>query len=289
MIPIEIDPNLIVSGSLIISWHGFFSLLAVITALILVARWAPTKNIDPDDIYSIGAWGIIGGIIGARIVHVIDQWSYYNQNPYEIIALWQGGIGIWGAILGGFIGAALYAKIRKKPVGIIADLTAPALLLAQTIGRLGDIVNGEHCAKATELLFGFIWTSPLSNAKYCDNPIGIAVHPVIGYEILWNLSVLFLIWQLRNKVSPPGIIFTIYLFLYAVGRFIITFFRDDRVWYLGLQEAHFISIIVGIITTTLIIMKFKLIPKEEQNNINIEGQIFDKKVSGTRAERRRKK
>ena len=61
MIPIEIDPNLIVSGSLIISWHGFFSLLAVITALILVARWAPTKNIDPDDIYSIGAWGIIGG------------------------------------------------------------------------------------------------------------------------------------------------------------------------------------------------------------------------------------
>tara|TARA_A100001037_G_scaffold306765_1_gene355174 strand:+ start:27018 stop:27887 length:870 start_codon:yes stop_codon:yes gene_type:complete len=289
MIPIDIDPNLAVWGTLIISWHGFFSLLAVITALILVARWAPTKNIDPDDIYSIAAWGILGGIIGARIVHVIDNWSYYTNDPYQVIAIWKGGIGIWGAILGGFIGAAIYTKIKNKPVGIIADLTAPALLLAQTIGRLGDIVNGEHCAKATELFFGFIWTSPDSNAAFCSNPTGISVHPVIGYEILWNLSVLFIIWQLKNKISPPGMLFTIYLFLYAIGRFIITFFRDDKVWALGLQEAHFISLLVLLITSIILIMKFKFIPIKERNNMYNQEQNNIKKLSGTRAERRRKK
>ena len=82
-------------------------------------------------------------------------------------------------------------------------------------------------------------------------------------------------------------LFTIYLLLYAVGRFVITFFRDDRVWYLGLQEAHFISIIIGLITISILIMKFKFIPKEERSSINIQTQNYDKKVSGTRAQRRR--
>ena len=164
MVEIGIGPNLLSFGTFVVSWHGFFSFIAVAAAVFLVGRWAPIKGIDPDDIYSIAIFAIIGGIIGARAVHVIDHWDFYQQNPADVLAIWAGGIGLWGGILGGFIGGAGYALIVKQPVGVIADLTAPALLFVQTIGRLGDIVNGEHCARATNFIFGFMWTNPVSDA-----------------------------------------------------------------------------------------------------------------------------
>ena len=112
-------------------------------------------------------------MIGARIVHVIDQWSFYQHDPIQVFYVWSGGIGLWGGILGGFIGGASYSLWAKHPVGVIADLTAPALLFVQSIGRLGDIVNGEHCAVATEKFWGVIWTNPISDARICANGDGI--------------------------------------------------------------------------------------------------------------------
>ena len=173
MIEIDIGPYMFSAGSFFVSWHGFFSFIAILTAVFLVGRWAPMKNIDPDDIYSIAIWAVIGGILGARLVHVIDNLSYYSDNPAQIIAIWSGGIGVWGGILGGFIGGAIYALIKGHPLCTIADLTAPALLVAQTIGRIGDIINGEHCAKVTDFFLGFSWTHPLSAANDCSSGINI--------------------------------------------------------------------------------------------------------------------
>ena len=117
MIDIVVGPNVISSGPLVLSWHGLFSLIAVATAVYLVGRWAPMRGIDPDDIYSIAVWAIIGGIVGARLVHVVDNWSFYQANPSQVIAIWSGGIGLWGGILGGFITGALYALWRRHPIG----------------------------------------------------------------------------------------------------------------------------------------------------------------------------
>ena len=202
MIDIVVGPNVISSGPLVLSWHGLFSLIAVATAVYLVGRWAPMRGIDPDDIYSIAVWAIIGGIVGARLVHVVDNWSFYQANPSQVIAIWSGGIGLWGGILGGFITGALYALWRSDILSvIIADLTAPALLLAQTIGRLGDVVNGEHCARAWDFALGFVWLHPSSDAGRCVNGIGESVHPVIAYEMIWNMLSLLLIWKLRNRLK----------------------------------------------------------------------------------------
>ena len=269
------------------SWHGFFSFSAVATAVILVGRWARFKGVLADDIYSIAVWGIIGGMIGARIVHVVDQWSpLYQDNPYQIIAIWRGGIALWGGLLGGF-GAATAATVimnrfrtdkraqierrlkqaksederetleeelarnQHLPVGAIADLTAPALLLVQTIGRLGDIVNGEHCAKAADFFLGFIWTNLKTDATICDNGVGVSVQPVIAYEMVWNMLALFIIWKLRNRLRPDGMLFALYLALYSVGRFAVTFAREDKVWALGMQEAHYIALMVLAIPTMM--------------------------------------
>lgn len=288
MIEIDIGPYLISTGSFILSWHGFFSFVAVATAVYLVGRWAPMKGIDPDDIYSIAIWAIVGGIIGARLVHVIDNWGFYQYNPLQILFVWSGGIGIWGGILGGFLGGAAYALIAKHPVGVIADLTAPALLLVQSIGRLGDIVNGEHCAGvANEFILAFSWVNPSSNAGACANGIGVPVQPVIAYEMLWNLGALFVIWKLRDRLKPDGMLFALYLSFYAVGRFLVTFLRQDKVWALGLQEAHFIAILVLVITIPLLIIKARPTTPEQ---LAVEGaEISERRARRlSRAERRRR-
>ena len=288
MIEIDIGPFLISSGSFLLSWHGFFSFIAVATAVYLVGRWAPMKAIDPDDIYTIAIWAILGGIIGARIVHVVDNWGFYQYNLLQIFFIWSGGIGIWGAILGGFIGGAAYALVQKHPVGVIADLTAPSLLLVQSIGRIGDIVNGEHCARvATEFILAFNWIRPESDARVCANGVGVPVQPVIAYEMLCNLGALFIIWKLRDRIKPDGMLFALYLALYAVGRFFVTFLRQDKIWTLGLQEAHFIAILVLAITIPLLVIKARPTTQEQ---IAADGEEIAERRSRrlSRAERRRR-
>lgn len=286
MIEIPISSNL-VDGTFVftwvISWHGFFSFVAVATSVIIISRWAPMKGVHPDDIFSIAIWAVIGGIVGARIVHVVDNWSdIYSQNPGQILAVWRGGIGIWGAILGGFLGGAGYALIMKHPVGVIADLTAPMLLFAQSIGRVGDIINGEHCAKATDFFLGMWWSHPESVARNCAAGFDeMAVQPVIIYEMLWNVAALALLWRLRGRLKPDGMLFAVYLALYSIGRFGVSFFREDRIWALGMQEAHYISLLVLAITIPLLLIKARFTERVEEVPVVIE--------RGTRAQRRRRR
>ena len=283
MVEIGIGSDLFSAGSFVLSWHGFFSFVAVATAVYLVGRWAPTRGVDPDAVYSVAIWAIIGGVLGARLVHVVDERVFYQNNPGEILAIWSGGIAVWGAVLGGFAGGAIYALWAKHPVRILADLTAPAMLIGQTIGRLGDVVNGEHCAKAADFFLGFTWTNPESDARFCDNGIGVSVQPVILYEMIWNMIALAIVWRLRGRLRPDGMLFAAYLALYSVGRFAITFAREDKIWALGMQEAQYIALVVVAVTGALLVMKARFKSAEELAAEPAPVVL----PSGTRAQRRR--
>ena len=102
MIEIGIDPNIIERGGIILSWHGLFSVIAVGVAIWLTAKYAPRHGITADDVYSVAVWGIIGGVIGARLLHIVDKLDYYTANPLDIFAIWTGGIAVWGGVLGGW-------------------------------------------------------------------------------------------------------------------------------------------------------------------------------------------
>ena len=263
MIHVGMDPNMIDLGGFVLTWHGFFAFVAVVVAVVLVARWARQQQIVEDVVYSTAIWVIIGGILGARIVHVIDRWDFYGDNPAEIIAIWSGGIALYGAILGGFVGGAIYARLQRYPLGRLADITAPALLIAQSIGRIGDIINGEHLAKTTSLSWGFVYTHPdsLSNQVYGL----LATHPVVLYEILWNMAVLGVVWLLRGRIKPDGMLFALYLSLYSFGRFFISFLRQDKEWIAGLQEAHIIAIILVVVVVPLLVYRARLVPRGEES------------------------
>ncbi|MEE8442582.1 MAG: prolipoprotein diacylglyceryl transferase, partial [Dehalococcoidia bacterium] len=269
MIRIGINPDIFSAGNFIVSWHGFLTFVAVAVAVYLVARWARRYSIESDIIYAVAIWVVIGGILGARFIHVVDRWEVYGQNPGQIFAVWRGGIALYGAILFGFLGGAMYvwgrqllgriysgqtlswakrlvsqsiaegylkgevyARFKNLSVGRLADITAPALIIAQTIGRVGDVINGEHLSTRTNLPWGFVYShaSSLSNQVY-----GLtASHPVVAYEMIWNMVVLGIVWKLRGRLAPPGMLFALYLMLYSLGRFFLQFLRLDKVWFSGL-------------------------------------------------------
>ncbi len=292
MIEISVGPNLIDVGGFVVAWHGIFSFIGVVVAVYLVARWAPLRGIDPDVVYSVALWGVLGGFVGARIVHVIDHWSFYGSNPAQIIAIWSGGIGVWGGIIGGFAGGLAYAAIARVPRhqwGILMDLAAPALLLAQTIGRLGDFANGEHCAKAADHFLSMSWTHIDSLARTCTNGhsssgTSVGAEPVILYEIVWNTMVLAVLWVMRGRLKPNGMIWVLYISLYAVGRFAISFAREDRIWAAGMQEAHYIALVILAIGVPLLVYKARFTERVE-----LEPAEVGPKVRGTRARRRRQR
>lgn len=283
-ISIPTDPDMFNIGNFTLTWHGFLTFIAVATAVFLVGRWAKKEGLVSDAVYSVSVWAIIGGIIGTRILHVIDLWNdVYKDNPGQIVQIWEGGITIWGAILGGFLGGAGYILIRNHAkfiggwnrvlpmfrldraplptVGRLADLTTPALLIAMALGRVGDIINGEHISKTTGLPWGFIYTHPKTEALYFANNASsrIATHPAVVYEMLWDLVILAIVWKLRNRLRPYGMLFVLYLSLYSIGKFFIQFLREDKVWAIGLTEAHFVALVVLAITIPLLVAKAQIV------------------------------
>ena len=227
-ISIGINPNLLDFADFTLSWHGVMTFVAVATAVWLVARWGAKEGMIVDSIYSVAVWGIIGGVIGARILHVIDFWDeVYRDDFISVFSVWSGGIAIYGAIIGGFIGGSLYIMIRNSEwflslwrtvfpfmgeahranlpgIGRLADITAPALLIAQAIGRVGDVINGEHFSKVTELPWGVIYTH--ANSPGVFRP---PTHPAVGYELLFDLVLLAAIWPLRDRLRPHGMFFAL--------------------------------------------------------------------------------
>ena len=278
-ISIGINPNLVDAGGVLLSWHGVFTFVAVAAAVVLVVRWGSREGMVVDVLYSASMWAIIGGVVGARALHVIDFWDEtYQYDFIKVFRVWEGGIAIFGAISGGFVGGSLYLLIRNsgwflalwrpfslvfgRPskatlpgIGHLADVTAPALLVAMAIGRIGDVINGEHFATATDLPWGVVYTHPSSPA------VGMpASHPAVAYELLFDLALLAVLWPLRNRLRPRGMFFALYGATYSVGRFFISFLRvESNTYFGGLNEAQIVALIVIIITVPLLVWKAQVV------------------------------
>jgi phosphatidylglycerol:prolipoprotein diacylglycerol transferase len=247
VINIGIDPNIFSSGGFIISWHGFFTALGILT-VILWARWQGQKyRIDEDAIYGTAIWAILGGIVGARLIHVIDFWDIYSQDPVAILRVWTGGIGLIGGILGATLVGSAYAWRNRYPLGRMVDLLAPGLLIGQAVGRIGDIINGEHLARLSNSAWSFQYTHPGSPA-FGQNPM----HPAIAYEMALDGIIFMATYWLINRLRPDGMVFITYLAMYSLGRFFIQFIRRDAVWFAGLQEAHILTLALMLVSVVIL-------------------------------------
>ncbi|MBI4188458.1 MAG: prolipoprotein diacylglyceryl transferase, partial [Chloroflexi bacterium] len=206
-IVIDINPTILHFGHFSLNWYGIIVVLAIIAAVAVSLREGNRKGISTEVIYSMAPWVLIGGIVGARLFHVIDRWEIYAGNPLQIFALWQGGLAIWGALAGGGLVAVIFARLKKIPFGHLADTLVPGLLVGQIIGRFACIIDGDAVGGATTLPWAFTYTIP--NAMVPAGLLGVPVHPYPVYDQLWNLAALAILLKLRTRLKTDGLLFLI--------------------------------------------------------------------------------
>ena len=240
MISIGMSPNLVHAGGLMVTWHSVLSAAAIVLAVYLVGRWGKQAGLRDGIVLSVAWWAIPGGIIGARLLYVVDNWGFYSVHPERIVAVWSGGIAVYGAFAGGALAGAAYAAWKRFPVRQLLDLSAPALALAQAVGRVGDLINGEHFSTPSSLPWAVVYTPP-------DSP-GFGrppTHPAVGYEMLADLALFGLLFMLRDKLRPTGSLFMLFAALYAAIRLPLSFLRlDGNSSALGLNQQTWASVVV---------------------------------------------
>lgn len=235
---IDIDPVIVHLGPLALTWYGLFVVIALVVATTLALREAERKGLPMDQVESLAFWVIGGGFIGARTLHVIDRWDLYAADPALVLAIWNGGLAILGAVLGGTVAGFVVAWRRGLPVRQIADAVAPAAILGQGVGRFACLFTGDAVGRATTG-FGITYLNPHAMVP----ALGVAYEPVFLYEMAWDFGVFALLWWLRSRQRSDGQLFAAYLALYGVGKFALTFRRTETVWLAGLQEAQLLAIV----------------------------------------------
>ncbi len=252
-----IDPEIFEIAGLAITWHGLFTALGVVVGVLMAAFLARRAGIDDETVYNMALCLVVGGIIGARTLYVLEHLGDFSDDPAEVFAIQTGGISIYGALVGGTLGAVAYAAWRRLPRwGTMADVAAIGAILGMAVGRIGCLVNGDIYARTTDWPIGLVYTHSDSPSYPIYSAVApeLAQHPVTAYEIVGDLIIFaLLLFVLRRVFKREGMIFFAWAFLYAAMRFGISFLRGTDIgghWYGddlvagGLRVAQLIALAV---------------------------------------------
>lgn len=212
-------------GSLELRAYGLMIALGVLAAAWLFHRRFTQRGHSPELASSVTVWAVVAGLIGSRIYHVITDWKTYQGNWGEAWQIWEGGLGIPGAVAAAAAVMWVYARQKGIPLSDIADSVAPALPLGQAIGRWGNWFNQELYGRPTDLPWGLEIDPEHRRLQYLDDE---TFHPTFLYECIWNLALVgALLWIGKRFTLKPGRLFGLYVLGYSLGRLWIEFIRVD--------------------------------------------------------------
>ncbi len=251
MFEIDWDPVLFSFGAFEIRWYGVLVVMAVIAVIVLSLFEAKRRGVSQDIIWDAALWAVVGGIIGARLLHIIDKWQYYLYHPEQLLNF--AGLAVWGAVLGGLLAILIFCLVKKISFWLLGDIAAPGAILGQTIGRMGCLINGCCFGLTCELPIAVIYSNPNSYA-----PIGVPLYPTQLFHIVWNLSAFIILWLLRNKLRPEGSLFLLWLIFFGTGDFVIRFFRESEPFLFNLPQAQVIDILIVLAAVTVMIVRYAL-------------------------------
>lgn len=266
-----------------IRWYGAIIAFGFLLAVLFGGRMAYKWKMSIDKMLDVLIYGTVFGIIGARLYYCIFKWELYKDNPIEIIQIWNGGLAIYGGIIGGIAAAYVVCKIRKMNFWNLLDLAGMSLLIGQGIGRWGNFFNQEAFGTNTDMPWG-MWSSKVStylSSHYDEitaNGIAVdpnkAVHPTFLYESIWCLlgfAVLYIITRKARKFS--GQIFLCYGIWYGLERMVVEGFRTDSLYITGttVRVSQALSAVLAAVCLVILIV---LLIKNKKNPKPIDGVDF---------------
>lgn len=252
-------------GPLTINVYGIIIMLGAIAGAFLAQRIARREGRNPEFIWDGLIWVILGGVVGARVWHLLTPppsmvqqgitTAYYLTHPLDAIAIWRGGLGIPGGVIGGALVLYLFARKRGEDIIPWFDIGVPALALGQAIGRWGNFVNQELYGAPTDLPWAITIDMQHRLPGFLDQA---TYHPLFLYESLWNLaSAILLVWlgtHFKNALQPGDIALS-YLVLYPTGRFLLEFLRLDSSLVAGLNINQTLMLLVGLISAAIFALR----------------------------------
>jgi phosphatidylglycerol:prolipoprotein diacylglycerol transferase len=254
-------------GPLTIHYYGLLIMLGIIAAAILSYFEAKRRGENPEIVLDSLTWIIIGGVIGARIWHILTPPAsmveqgittmYYLTHPLDAIAIWRGGLGIPGAVAGGALAFYLYARKRDISFGVWADIIAPGLALAQAIGRWGNFINQELYGQPSDLP----WSIRIDPENRLPEFMDVATyHPLFLYESLFNLANMgFLLWISRKFSGKlkDGDVFLTYLVSYPIFRFLMEFLRLDASFVGGINANQVLMLVIAVLSSGFLVWRHR--------------------------------
>src|SRR5437660_8155614 len=250
-IVIDLNPNVAQIGPVLITWHGIFSVIGIVAAARVGQMLLQRDGIAPDRVYDMAVWMVVAGLIGARLLFVWENYQQFEGNLIRIVQINEGGISQWGGIFGALIGG--YAWCRHSGVDFrkILDAAGPANALGFAIGRIGDVINGEHHAIPTNLPWGVQYVNEQTLGE-----VALTVHPEVAYELVFNLLVFvaaIATYPVFKRRLPTGVTGLIWLSVYATGRFFLSFLREDSLIF-GLRQAQWASLLMIAVSIVAIVV-----------------------------------
>ncbi|WP_062532174.1 prolipoprotein diacylglyceryl transferase [Jeotgalibaca dankookensis] len=257
-----IDPVAISIGPIKIYWYGIIIALAMLIGISLATKEAQKLGLEEDTMVDMALWAIPIGFIGARLYYVLFKWDYYIQNPSEIIAIWNGGIAIYGGLIAGGLAVYWFARRKKMTLTLLLDILAPSVLLAQSIGRWGNFINQEaHGGAVSRQFLETLYLPEFIIEQMNIN--GTYYHPTFLYESLWSLLGFILLIILRNQkgLLRRGEVALSYVIWYSFGRFFIEGMRTDSLWIGDIMRAsQVLSLVLFISAIVLWIYRRRAYP-----------------------------
>lgn len=261
-------------GGLYIRFYGIIIMLGVVAAAYLSARRAPRYGEDPERVWDMVTWAVIGGVLGARIWHIltpspslvaqgIDTW-YYITHPLEALDITRGGLGIVGAVAGGALAVFIYVRAKHLSFFTWTDIIAPGLILAQAIGRWGNFVNQELYGAPTSLPWAIYIDEAHRLPEFMDQAY---YHPTFLYESILNLLGMFLLIYISRQFFDrlkAGDIFLMYLVYYPIVRIFMEMLRLDSSTVGGLNANQAMMVVVAAVSIIVLFLRHRINPKTTQ-------------------------
>ncbi|WP_390405932.1 prolipoprotein diacylglyceryl transferase [Lacticaseibacillus jixiensis] len=248
-----LNPIALQLGGLEIHWYGVIIACGVLLAVWLAMKEAVRRGIKDDHILNLVLWALPFALIGARTYYVAFEWGYYSQHPNEIIAIWHGGIAIYGALIASVIVFLIYCRVKWLPAWLVLDIAAPTVMIAQAIGRWGNFMNQEAFGAKTTLAYLRGLHLPEFIIQQM-NIQGAYRQPTFLYESMWNLVGFILLMSVRHHKHwfKQGEVFLSYVMWYAFGRFFVEGMRTDSLYLLpGLRVSQALSIVLFVVAAGL--------------------------------------